>query len=483
MPRTPLPLGFDYYQSDSLTLAAKRCINWIPTVAESEALTDRALLQPSGLKQFADSALVPNRGGLKMSGVPYHINGNSLISESSTGVITNHGVIPGSGRVSLATNGQYLVIVIPGLSAYAYDNQALTLTQITSSNFRVSDTVVYKDGYFVFGASDGTVFFNSALNDPFTYDALDFGTAEISPDKIVALHVNHNELFVGGGGTFELFQNVGGSGFPFQRIDGANIQKGVYARFSLIEFDNSFCFVGGGENEKAAVWKVSGSASSNKISTDAIDKEIQKFNESEIAEAFAMTMSERGQFLAIFTFRSERIPSRTFAYNATASALLGRSIWFEFQTGVTDNSFRVNSIVFAYGKLLAGDNDSGLIGEFDTETLTYYGDPIFRSSASSPFNQDGLPIFAGLFEATFGPGVGNTAGLDPQVRLDFSDNSGKTFSSEFSRGIGKIGEYERRSVWERQGRFPVSRVQRLTITDPVKADLVRLAATAEIGVQ
>lgn len=485
MPRVSLPLGFTFYQSESLPFSAQRCVNWVPTVAESGALSSRMLMQPSGLKVFKDTLVGANRGAQTMKGVPYFINGITLLSMSSFGVVTSHGEIEGAGRVSLANNGQFLVIVVPGGKSYAFDNATDTLTQITDTDFRTSDTVVFKDGFFVFSASDGSVFFNSALNDPFTYDALDFGTAEINPDRIVALHVNHNELFVPGEETIELFQNVGGSGFPFQRIPGANIQKGVHAKFSLIEFDNTFCFVGGGLNERSAVWKVAGSSSVVKISTDAIDNEIQKFTRDEISDSFAMTFAERGQFFAVFTFESLNIPSRTFVYNATASALLGQKVWFELQAGVTDDRYRVQSIVAAYGKLLVGDDRSGIVGELDRDTLSYYGDEIFRSSATQPFSQDGLPVFAGEFEATFESGVGLTTGngSDPQVRMDRSDDGGRTFNSETSRTIGKIGKFGQRSIWRRQGRLPVSRIVRLTITDEVKANLIRLAATPEVGVQ
>lgn len=483
MPRIQLPLGFSFYQSESAPFSSQRCINWIPVVAESAALNTRALFQPSGLKQFVDSGLAVNRGAQVMKETPFFINANSLISVSSSGVVTNHGTIDGSGRVSLANNGQFLVIVVPDGKAYAYDNEADTLTQITDVDFRTSDTVVFKDGFFVFSSSDGAVFFNSALNDPFTYDALDFGSAEINPDRINALHVNHNELFVASLETIELFQNVGGAGFPFQRIPGANIQKGVHARFSMIEFDNSFCFVGGGLNESPAVWKVTGSSSATKISTDAIDKEIQKFNKEEIENSFAMTKTERGQFLAYFTFESERIPSRTFIYNATASVLLQQKVWFEQQTGVSDNRFRVQSIVAAYGKLLVGDQLTGIIGEFDNNTLDYYGDEIFRQMTTAPFSENGTTIFSGEFEATFESGVGLTTGQgsDPKVRMTYTDDGGRTFRGPFSRSIGKIGEYNQRSIWRRQGRFAVSRMIQLTITDKVRANLIKLAATPELG--
>ena len=479
----PIPIPFGFYQSDSKKLSIQRCINWLPVVSEKDSLNNRSLIQPPGLKEFSDTLVTGNRGGLDMAEVPYFVNGKSLVSVSSLGVTTNHGNIVGSGRVSLATNGQYLVIVVPGVTAYAYDNRSLTLTEIKSSGFRVSNIVVFKDGYFVFAASDGSFYFNSALNDPFTYSGLDVGTAEINEDKIISLHVNHNELFVQGTKTIEIFQNVGGSGFPFQRIPGANIQKGNHARFSNVEFDNTFCFLGGGLNELPAIWKVTGSSSAVKISTDTIDKEIQKFNAEEISNAFALTLSYKGQFLALFTIDSERIPSRTFVYNATASLLSSSNIWFEFQDGVIDGRFCVQSIVPAYGKLLVGDNTKGIIGEIDESTLTYYGDHIFRQATTQPFDQNGNEIFSGELEATFDSGVGLTSGegSDPVVRMRFSDDGGNTMKGPFRRKLGKIGKYKQRTIWARQGSFPQSRSIEFTVTDPIRANLVKLAASPEVG--
>lgn len=485
--RVPLPLGFTFYQHASKPFSAQRCVNWVPTVAEGAALSSIMLQQPYGLKEFTDTGLGPNRGAMVMKGIPYHIQGANLISTSLDGTVTNHGTIPGSGRVSLANNGQYLVIVVPGVSAYAYDNEARTLARITDSNFQTSDSVVFKDGFFVFSATDGEQFFVSNTNDPFTYDGLDFGTAESNPDNIVALHVNHNELFVAGSETIELFQNPTetGADFPFIRITGANIQKGVHAKFSLIEFDNTFCFVGGGLNELSAVWKVTGSSSATKISSDAIDAQIQKFTREEIEASFAMTFAVNGQFLAVFTFESMRIPSRTFVYNATASALSQQKVWFELQSGLTDGRWNVESIIYARGRLMVGDSTTGIIGELDSETFTYYGAAIKRQMVTTPFSADGLPVFSGSFEATFQAGVGLTTGQgnEPLALMDVSDDGGHTFEYETRRKIGAKGKYKDRSVWERQGRFPVSRSVRVTVTDPVKANLIRLAATPEIGVQ
>lgn len=483
MPRTNIPIPITFYQSPSAPFSSQRCINWIPVVAEGPALNTAMLMQPRGIKEFTNTLVSKGRGSENLNGVAFYINGNSLISTSSTGVITNHGFIPGVGRVSVAVSKRHLVIVIPGNSAYVFDNKTNTLSKITDPDFITSDTVVFKDTFFVFSATGGEVFFHSELNDPLDFGALDFGASEISPDPIVALHVNHNELFVLNRDTIELFQNIGGSGFIFQRIQGANIQKGCHAKHSLLQFDNSFCFVGGDKNELSSIWKVVGSASAQKISTDAVDDSIQEFTREEIEKSFSMTYTERGQTLALFTFESVRIPSKTFVYNATASALSGMKVWFEFQSGFEDNKFQVATIMSIYGKLLVSDLNTGLIGELDKKTLSYYGTNIFRHAVTQPFSQDGTPLFVGEVEATFESGVGLTTGNGsvPTVRMSISDNGGRSFFGNFKRKIGRIGEYNHRTIWRQQGRIPVSRMMSFTVTDPVDANFMKLASNAEVG--
>ncbi|HHZ70968.1 MAG TPA: hypothetical protein EYN54_11975 [Methylococcaceae bacterium] len=194
MPRTNIPIPITFYQSPSAPFSSQRCINWIPVVAEGPALNAVMLMQPRGIKEFSNTLEPKGRGSNKLAGVAFYINGNSLVSVSSSGGITNHGFIPGTGRVSTAVSKRHLVIVIPGVSAFVFDNTTDTLSEITDPDFRTSDTVVFKDTFFVFSATGGEVFFHSELNDPLDFNALDFGASEISPDPIVALHVNHNEL-------------------------------------------------------------------------------------------------------------------------------------------------------------------------------------------------------------------------------------------------------------------------------------------------
>ncbi len=484
-----LEIASGFYESVSIPLAAQRCINWEPIVPQDEALSKRSLRDVYGIdtRSLTGTTITGiNRGAQVVSGVPYFINERTLYSFDSTNVVTSHGTIDGQGRVSLANNGRYLVIVVPGVKGYVFDNEDSSLTQITDIDFQISDTVSFKDGYFIFTASDGEQFFVSNLNQPLVYDALDFGSAETRPDKIIATHVNKNELFVPGEDTIERFQNIGGSGFPFQHVRGGDIQKGVHAKFSLVDFDNGFVFLGGDVKELTSVWKVIGGRA-ERISTSAIDNAIQEYTEDEIADAFAFTYAYGGNYFVAFTFESTRIPSRTLVYDAAATALTGSRIWHERQSGVVDDKWRVTQIVNAYGDLITADSINGRIGTLNKDTHTEYGEPIFRQKASMPFQVEQLHMFVSKLNLTMESGVGvidSTAdGHDPQIGMEFSDDGARTWSTRYMRSYGKIGEYERIPSWRRQGQVPRNRVLRFTTTEGIKSHLLRLDAIGEQSLQ
>ncbi|MCH8134753.1 MAG: hypothetical protein IIB77_02095 [Proteobacteria bacterium] len=479
-----LEIATGFYQSDSLPLAAQRCINWEPVVPQASALNQRALFDVHGIDtRTLTGATINglNRGSQVVNGIPYFINGTNLYSISSANVVTDHGTVVGAGRVSLANNGQYLVIVVPGITGYAFNNVDSSLTEITDIDFQVSDTVSFKDGFFIYTASDGNQFFISNLNQPLVYSGLDFGSAEVRPDKIVATHVNRNELFVAGEDTFELFQNIGGDGFPFIRVPGADIQKGLRAKFSIVDFDNSFVFLGGAPRELTAVWRMG--AGAEKISTSAVDNAIQEFTEDEISDAFAFTYAHGGNFFVAFTFTSTRIPSKTFVYDATTSALTGDLIWHERQSGIADDKWRVTSIVSAYGDLLVGDQADGRIGTLNKNTHTEYGNVIKRQKTSTPFNSDQFPLFVSELKLTMESGLGKISGetTDPQVKMEFSNDGARTFHNGGLRPYGKIGEYEKLPSWRRQGRIPRNRVLQFTVTEPIKSVIIRLDAEVSVA--
>lgn len=483
MPRIKIPLGVGSYESVSVPFAAQRCINLYAAVAEAQALNDMALFGTPGVVSFGTVGTLPSRGATVMNGVYYVITGTTLYSVDELGAETSLGTIAGSGRVSMAHNGEKLCIVAPGGNGYEWNKTTTTLTQITDVDYRTADTVCFKDGYYIFTATASDVFFNSALNDPLTFDALDFGTAELAPDGIIGCHVNHDEVYILGEYTTEVFQNVGGAGFPFQRVPGASFEKGAHSKFSPIQWEGSFYFIGGGINEKSSIWAARGTAEPTKVSTDAIDHEIQKFTRTEIAAAFSFTYSIGGASFVGFTFRSVNIDSRTFVYNVTASKSAGRPAWFEQQTGVVDNAWRAESVTNVYDKLIVSDVTDGRLGYLDAETYTEYSNTLTRVKTTGPFANGGSSVFMSELELTVDAGAGNITGSgdNPVVMFDFSDDGARTWSSEFVRELGKIGEYFKRAIWRRLGRIPAHRVFRFRISDPVRVALIKLEGRVTNG--
>jgi hypothetical protein len=98
-----------------------------------------------------------------------------------------------------------------------------------------------------------------------------------------------------------------------------------------------------------------------------------------------------------------------------------------------------------------------------------------------PFAANGNSFSISSLELTAESGVGNGAVTDPQIRMRRSLDGGKTFKDETTRSLGKVGEYERRAIWRRQGRASRFEMFRFTMTDAVKPAIVKLQARFRAG--
>jgi hypothetical protein len=478
--RTELPIAEGFYEDASRPIAHQECINWIPQVPQANSLSRAQLIGTPGIASFGTTGEDEARGHHVMNSIAYSVNGSSLYRINSNGTTDNLGTIAGGTRVSMADNGTQLCIVVPNSTGYIFTEPS-TLTQITDPDFTASGKslqVAYKDGYFVHISK--TAIFLSDLNNGLSYDALAFGTAEVDPDENTAVHVNRNQLFVAGNETIELFQNIGVGTFPFQRVDGAVTQKGIKAKFSVVDFDNSFVFLGAGTNERVAIWRYTG-PSAVKISTDAIDNAIQGYSDGQLKAVYATTYSQDGKYFANFHF-----PDKTFTYDATATALAGKPMWHErrsLNSALLLTKWRVGGIMEAYGKILVNDNVDGRIGELSEDVYTEYGTKITRTVSNSPLMAQGENLFINWVELTMESGVGNIVdpGSDPQISKSHSDD-GFEFGNETSRSLGKIGQYKKRQVWHQEGMATRFRVYRFRMTEAVKAVIIKIEADIETGI-
>jgi hypothetical protein len=473
MPALPITNGF--YVSPSLPLSAQECLNWYPNISEAPALSPENLFGTPGLVQLVSSGEVENqnRGIHEMADIPYTVNGDTLykVVETITGGVASYslvslGTISGTARVSMADNGTQLMVLVPGGDAYIYNHVTDIFAQITDPDFDANGNpqfVVFVDAYFVC-TTDTKKFTCSAPNDGLSWNALDFGTAESDPDITVAPIVFKNQLFIAGSQTIEAFQNIGGADFPFQRT-GLFLQKGVYAPYSLVSAQDTFVWVGGGENEGPSIWALSGNDTA-KISTTPIDNLLQNLTQQQLQGIYAWVYSQNGAYFIGFT-----LPTTTLVFDMTSKR------WHERRSILNGelSRYRVSAICKAYNQIICGDFVDGRIGRIDPLVFTEYGNTIIRRVATQPFVNNMKAIFVPSLELTVESGVGNDDVVDPVITMERS-RDGKTWSDPRVRSIGKVGEYDRRAIWRRCGRVSRMEVFRFTLTDAVKPVILQLNA-------
>ena len=473
---TPLPFAQGFYESESLPLSAQRCINAYPHVPDGPALNSEALFGTPGIDQIATSGASvaqANRGAHKLAGVSYWVNSTSLIRLEADNSLTTIGTIEGTARVSMADNGSQLMILVPGGKGYIYTAATASLVEITDSDFRANGNpqyVVFIDGYFCC-TTDENKHCVSALNDGTNWDALDFGSAESSPDGVVVPVVYKNQLFIGGEVTTEAFNNIGGSEYPFERA-GLFLEQGVFAPYSVVNSEDSFMFIGGGENESPAVWAFSGGPTTQKVSTFAIDNLLGNLSQNELEAVYGWSYGANGHYFVGFT-----LPTTTVVFDVST----GR--WHERQSRLDqgdgtflDTAWRVSDMVTIAGQVYVGDTSDGRIGVLNPDSYQEYGDTIIRQHSTQPFQNNMQPFSVPKLELTIESGVGNSDETDPQVRLEISRDGGVTWGVERPRAMGKVGEYNRRAIWRRNGRTKRFDAYRFTMSDPVKYAALQLTA-------
>lgn len=428
----------------SKPVSVETLVNLYPEKAEEGAKSRVTLHGTPGLTAFAVCGDGPVRGMHKMSGVLYVVSGSKLYSVDAFGVVIDLGNIDGGSRVSMADNGTQLCVV-NGASGYIY-SVAVGLVRITDPDFPGALSVAFLDGYFIFNSPDGAQFFVSALYDGTDIDALDFATAESNPDPLLKVLVDHRELWLFGDDTVEIWQNVGAADFPFARISGAINEKGISAKESAVQMDNSVVWL----DQDGIVRRAADGYTPVRISTHAVEYQISKGNYT-AAEAF--TYSQEGHEFYVLTVPG----SGTFVYDAATQ------VWHERKSYRKDR-WRASTYVRVYNKSLVGDAYNGNIYVLDLDSYTENGDPLISEMIFPPLENDGDRFTLHSFQLDMETGVGGQT--SPQVMLQIS-RDGKVWGNEAWRSFGKDGDYLRRVIWRRLGQHRTAHIK-CSISDGAK---------------
>ena len=454
------------YTSPSLPASAQRCVNWYAERQPPDAKTQVPVFGCPGLVQFATVGSGPIRGMHPMGGVLYVVSGQRLYSVTSTGAVTDRaGNITGTGVVSMDNNGSQLVIV-NGTNGYLY-SAALGFTLITDADFNAAETVTFFDQRFVFDKKNSNQFFISGSLDGTSYDATQIASAESRPDNVVAVVLNSQVLYVFGEKSIETWQDVGAANFPFERVPGGVIERGLAAPHATAKEDNTIFFLG----DDRVFYRLDG-LTPKRVSTHALEHEWEGYTS--VDDAFAFSFGFAGHKFVVLTFPTG---NATWVYDVATGLWHERESWDENDTSL--GRWRGNCALPVYDKILVGDAYSNKIGYLDADTYTEFENTMRVLAVCPPLHGDRKRLFMSAFELDVEAGVGLNSGQgsDPQVMMRYSDNGGRTWSREIWRDLGGIGEYLTRARWTRLGNFR-QRVIEVSISDPVKRTI--LAAHAEV---
>lgn len=443
--------------------------NMVP-VPKEQGISEGYLRPADGIVTLGAGPGV-DRGGINWNGVCYRVQGSSFIKVGADGSITNYGDVGAGGPVSMDYSFDRLAIASAGKLYYFYND---VLHLVTDPDLGIVLDVKWIDGYFM--TTDGTSLVVTDLTDPNSVNPLHYGSSEVDPDPIVSVQKLRDEPHAVNRYTIEVFNNIGGVAFPFQRNEGAQIQRGAVGTHACCVFTGGnaelIAFVGGARNEPCAVW-VGANSQSTKISTREIDTILQEYSESQLAGIVLETRIDKSHQLLYV-----HLPDQCLVYDAAASQAMQIPVWYILTSSVVGRGqYRARGLVWCYGKWIVGDPTGINIGVLDNTTASHHGDTTGWDFQTTMLYNESKGAQIHRLELVALPGR-VSLGDDPVVWTSYSID-GETWSQELTCPAGMQGDRLRRITWLRQGFMRNWRTQKFRGTSDAFISFARLEAEVE----
>lgn len=399
-----------------------------------------------GLTQFATLETgFPVRAVCAVKGLVYAACGGKLWQISPSGVSAQIGVIPDDQNTQIVGNGVEIAVAA-GDQYFVWDGA--TLAAVSPEAFTGARGIATIDGYVLIFEAGGQRFAITGILDASSIDPLDFASAESAPDDIVAVMVDHSEVWLFGADSSEIWTNTGAADFPFQRSYGGIIERGCAFPRSVAKEDNRVFWV----DDRRFVSAASG-ASPQVISTPAVAATLEGLGAGADVRGFAWTWKNS-------TFYALRVPGRpAWIYDASTG------LWHERSTGLDERPWIATCKARAGERQIFGGADGRL---FTLGGLTDGGAVIERSGMSLPVIRRGEKFTISRTDLDFRTGAGDV-GRDAQVMMQ-ATRDGRNWGRERWRSLGRVGEYRRLVSWHGWGQARQFGF-RWRITDPIDAAL------------
>jgi hypothetical protein len=398
----------------------------------------------------------------------YAVVGDKFISIDEDSVVTIIGNVGNDGLHTTMVYSFDRLAITSADKLFYYNGSALT--QVTDADLGRALSVAWINGYFI--TTDGDYLVSTDITDPTSVSPLKYGSSEYDPDPIVGVIVHRTELYAINRYSIEAFQITPSTGFPLERIEGAQIPKGVVGPTAVCLYAESIAFVGGGRNSPTSVY-IGSNGSAVKIATDEIENVLSAYTETELYKTVLKSRAQDGhEYLWI------SLPDRTLIYDVSSSVTMGSPIWCTL-TSSTDgfSRYRLTDPVYIYNKWIVFDADTGDFGYMSKETMRQFG-AIYRWEFATPivYNEGRGAVFHSIeLQCITGR---SESGDTPYVSTSYSTD-GITWSQDRVIAAGVSGERRKRLVWFRQGHMKNWRTQRFRGDSKAIIAPIRIEANME----
>ena len=464
---SPIPLFGLGMASKSPYVTAKQLTNLYCEVRPDGEKSALVAYGTPGLSLFVDMGDTPIRGGRSMDGISlaFFVHRGTLYEVNNAGVTTARGaLLTTTGRVSMSDNGVQLMIV-DGTYGYIYN----TSTNAWSTNVTAAlaptavnpTTVTYLGRRFVVSFNGSGRFYCSAIDDGLTWDPLNFASAEVNPDPIVAVWTSNGQLALFGTKTTEFWGLSGAVDFPYSLVAGTATEWGLVSPWSLAKFDNTVIGLFKNELGQSMIAKLNG-YTPQKISTPDLDAILGSY--ASVSDATGYSYMLGGHQMYVISFPSA---GYTWMYDGSTG------FWQKLKSANITRHRGEFAFQFL-NSIIVADYTRGRLYRLVPTQYTDNGDTIEREIIGETLRAPGgefLNIANLRVDMEVGDGLTSGQGSDPQISLSLSRDNGRTWGAEMWKPFGKTGEYSTRVEWRRLG-SPRQITPKLRITDPVPVCIV-----------
>lgn len=422
------------YSLDNIEIDCQTCINWYAQAPESGG-GQSALIPTAGLvkKHTLNGAI---KGMQRLSNNTLLIVSGTTVYRITGGVSTIVGTVVASTYVTMADNGRVAVIAT-GANLYSVDLTTWALTEVVAEGFTGCQDIGFIDGRFVFAVPNSGQYAWFGLYN-LVFDALNFATAEGSPDDIVKLIVVGSEMWTLGEHTTEVYYNTGNQDLPFRRVGGAFVAVGCDAPRTVAKMGGSLVFIAKTEAGGRQVCMTQG-YQAQRISTHAIEQVLML---ADVKQATAFTYQQSGHGFYVLNLPDI---NRSFVFDVMTA------LWHE-----RAHSSSTGALSRYRGQHHAYDGTDNLIGDYENGNLYALKETVFTDDGLPVYRERTIPYTpsekknVSYLRLELEMSV-NDALTEQNIDMSWSDDYARSWSVPTSQSLGIKDEDIKRIVWRRLG--------------------------------